>query len=171
MTPRLHHYLQTIQKAVCKVKADLEPQEKKNVVYQLDCDCGELYVGETGRTAGTRWKEHEADYKKACSSKTEMENLGVEWTEQKETVLKSAFKHHLDHVPDFKFGKILKSMRNEPDRMISEALFIKKAGLQGVSTILNTNSGWLIDPVFDSIIQKMPKLDIPLCRENPPSTQ
>ncbi|PIC32476.1 hypothetical protein B9Z55_012791 [Caenorhabditis nigoni] len=32
--------------------------EKKGVVYQIDCDCGEIYVGETGRPLADRFNEH-----------------------------------------------------------------------------------------------------------------
>ena len=43
----------------CKSAKDLNNCFKKNVVYEICCShCGSLYVGETGRTIGSRIKEH-----------------------------------------------------------------------------------------------------------------
>ena len=43
----------------CKSAKDLNNCFKKNVVYEKCCShCGSLYVGETGRTIGSRIKEH-----------------------------------------------------------------------------------------------------------------
>jgi predicted GIY-YIG superfamily endonuclease len=30
-------------------------------VYSIPCDCGKVYIGETGRSVQTRLKEHNAD--------------------------------------------------------------------------------------------------------------
>lgn len=35
----------------------------KGTVYQLECECGEIYIGETGRPLEVRWHEHEAALK------------------------------------------------------------------------------------------------------------
>ena len=152
---------QTIRQLISKPKSWLEDHEKKNVIYQLDCDCGELYVGESARTGATRWKEHAADWKKA----KQIRNTAERWNEQKQFALKSAFKNHLDHRPQFK-GEVLKSHKFEFNRLISEAIFIKRAAIQGASTIVNTNSGREIDPVFDQLISKLPKLKLPMRNED-----
>jgi hypothetical protein len=147
----------TLRQLISKPKCFLEDKEKKNVVYQLNCDCGEIYIGETARTSATRWKEHKSEWERAVQLKQSSEN----WTEREESALKSSFKKHLDHSPNFQ-GSVLRNFRYEPDRIISEAVFIKRAKLQGASTILNSNSGREIDPVFDSIIGNLPKLTIPV---------
>ena len=41
-----------------KVKDPVPQEEKTGVVYKISCDCGDHYIGETGRTPGTRVKEH-----------------------------------------------------------------------------------------------------------------
>ena len=39
---------------------DREVLEKRNAVCAFDCDCGKVYIGETGRTLKTRMDEHKA---------------------------------------------------------------------------------------------------------------
>ena len=49
-----------------KVKPSSEPLEKKGVIYQQSCgECQLKYVGETGRRAVVRKKEHLTSFKKA----------------------------------------------------------------------------------------------------------
>ena len=43
----------------------------KGVVYKVDCDCGDTYIGETNRTLEVRLKEH----KRAV--KTQLSNNGI----------------------------------------------------------------------------------------------
>ena len=63
----------------CKSAKDLNNCFKKNVVYEICCShCGSLYVGETGRTIGSRIKEHlkmknQAVYKHIMNHKREKE--------------------------------------------------------------------------------------------------
>ena len=43
-----------------RVKNKVEPFNIKGVVYQIGCNCGEQYIGETGRTLAVRMKEHKS---------------------------------------------------------------------------------------------------------------
>ena len=51
---------QTIRQSLVRPKDPLDPPEQCGVIYQTDCDvCGEIYVGETGRSLGERTVEHQ----------------------------------------------------------------------------------------------------------------
>ncbi len=142
----------TIRQLVSKPKDFLDPKLRQNVCYQIDCSCGHIYVGETGRVAQIRWTEHKKDLETSIKKRAESIERGIDWTEEKTDALKSSFKYHLDHKPDFTHGTILSSHISESDRINSEAIFIRKARLQEIGTILNSNSGRQLDPIFDSII-------------------
>ena len=42
-------------------KDALEPTKQDGVVYKTPCECGKVYVGETGRAMQDRIKEHDRD--------------------------------------------------------------------------------------------------------------
>ena len=48
--------------SVPKVKEPLPVEKQANVVYEIPCTCGKVYIRETKRRHGTRLKEH----KDAC---------------------------------------------------------------------------------------------------------
>ena len=50
----------TLANILTKVKDRTPLQLKLGAVYQINCDCGNFYIGETGRTLDKRLKEHEA---------------------------------------------------------------------------------------------------------------
>ncbi len=102
--------------------------------------------------AQIRWTEHEKDLEASIKKRAESIENGIDWTEEKTNALRSSFKFHLDHAPDFTSGTVLSSHISENDRINSEAIFIRKARLQEIGTILNSNSGRQLDPIFDSII-------------------
>ena len=55
--------------AKCKEKRDVKDQ--MGVIFLLSCtDCNLKYIGETGRTARTRAKEHLADFQKCHPEKS-----------------------------------------------------------------------------------------------------
>jgi len=45
--------------------ATLEPTKQDGVVYKIPCECGEVYIGETGRAMQDRIKEHDKDIRLA----------------------------------------------------------------------------------------------------------
>ncbi len=150
----------TLRRLVSKPKSIVENKEKKNIVYQIDCSCGEIYIGQSKRTAGTRWKEHEKQWKDGVLKKKEITEAGNSWTERMEENLKSSFKKHLDHHPEFVHGQVLETFRSEQKRCLSEAIWIRRASLQGAGTILNSNSGRELDRIYDRIIAHLPKLNL-----------
>ena len=42
-------------------KDALEPTKQDGVVYKIPCECGKVYIGETGRAMQDRIKEHDRD--------------------------------------------------------------------------------------------------------------
>jgi len=46
-------------------KDALEPTKQDGVVYKIPCECGNVYIGETGRAMQDRIKEHDRDIRLA----------------------------------------------------------------------------------------------------------
>ena len=42
-------------------KGALEPTKQNGVVYKIPCECGKVYIGETGRSMRERINEHDRD--------------------------------------------------------------------------------------------------------------
>lgn len=55
---------------------DQENKESKSGIYRIECSCGEVYIGQTGRTLKQRLYEHKNACKKAdCKSSAVSEHL------------------------------------------------------------------------------------------------
>ena len=73
----LRHYLQqqgvrtvfksdtTLRSHLVRPKDTLEPTKQDDVVYKIPCECGKVYIGETGRAMQDRMKEHDRDIRLA----------------------------------------------------------------------------------------------------------
>ena len=48
----------TLRRCLTKVKTPADPTTTKGVVYKVPCECGRVYVGETGGTLKQRITEH-----------------------------------------------------------------------------------------------------------------
>ena len=48
----------TLRQNLMTVKGKPDKYDVKGVVYSIPCECGSLYIGETGRTLKTRLMEH-----------------------------------------------------------------------------------------------------------------
>ena len=48
----------TLRGILTKVKDPLQTTKQSNVVYEVPCTCGKVYIGETKRRLETRLKEH-----------------------------------------------------------------------------------------------------------------
>ena len=58
----------TLRRCLTKVKTPTDPTTTKGVVYKIPCECGRMYVGETGRTLKQRITEHKRAVKNADSN-------------------------------------------------------------------------------------------------------
>ncbi|XP_068708218.1 uncharacterized protein [Montipora foliosa] len=55
----------TLRSHLVRPKDAVEPTKQDGVVYRIPCECGEVYIGETGRPMQDRMKEHERDIRLA----------------------------------------------------------------------------------------------------------
>ena len=51
--------------ALVRPKDALEPTKQDGIVYKIPCECGKVYIGETGRAMQDRIKEHDRDIRLA----------------------------------------------------------------------------------------------------------
>ena len=51
----------TLRSHLVRPKDALEPSKQNGVVYKIPCECGDVYIGETGRSMRERIMEHDRD--------------------------------------------------------------------------------------------------------------
>jgi hypothetical protein len=91
----------------CKISSKQNRCLKKNVVYNIICSaCGTVYIGETGRTIGSRVKEH--------------------LTMRKQTVYKHLESHNKCKIPQITWSILHANIGNHEERKYVEALEIQK---------------------------------------------
>ena len=80
----------TLRGQLMQVK-DRDPLERRsNVIYQVPCSCGRVYIGETKRALETRIKEHKAATRRGETTKSAIaehawkEHHVILWDETKE---------------------------------------------------------------------------------------
>jgi len=128
----------TVRNAVVSPKDPLDKDEQCGVIYQCACDvCGDLYIGETGRSLGERMKEHNKAIDKCI-----------------ETSALSEHQMNSGHIVNAKSKLeekivILDKENKEHQRKICEAIHIKIKGPK-----LNRNDG-----------HDLPDIYLPLLRE------
>ena len=55
----------TLRSHLVRPKDTVHPVKKDGVVYRIPCECGKVYIGETGRSMHERIKEHDRDIRLA----------------------------------------------------------------------------------------------------------
>ena len=55
----------TLRSHLVRPKDTLEPTKQEGVVYKIPCECGKVYIGETGRAMQDRIKEHDRNMRLA----------------------------------------------------------------------------------------------------------
>lgn len=80
-----------------------------NIVYQIPCKCGEIYIGQTCFNLQKRLNEHKSYVKKKLKTSgiylhTQKCNLTIDWDN----------------------SKVLKQITDQNKRMVAEALYIQK---------------------------------------------
>ena len=112
-------------------------------VYRIPCQCGKVYIGETGRTIETRIKEH-----RRCIRLFHPE--------------KSALADHSlseDHVISFHDAQVLSKAHLFWDRLLKEAIEIRLEAKN-----LNRDSGFHISKQWRPLIQKLTEKRRQQCR-------
>jgi predicted GIY-YIG superfamily endonuclease len=95
-----------------KSKDKIAKEQKSNIIYNIECECRKVYVGQTSQYFHTRFKQHQRD----GANRTETSN-------------KSALSQHLnrtDHIISFQNAKILAMESNKTKRDILEMIRIKR---------------------------------------------
>jgi len=55
----------TLRSHLVRPKDTVDPAKQDGVVYRIPCECGKVYIGETGRSMQERIKEHDRDIRLA----------------------------------------------------------------------------------------------------------
>ena len=55
----------TLRSQLIRPKHAVDPAKQDGVVYRIPCECGKVYIGETGRPMQDRIKEHDRDIRLA----------------------------------------------------------------------------------------------------------
>ncbi|XP_071480074.1 uncharacterized protein [Diadema antillarum] len=87
---------------------DKHPKHKQPGVYRIQCECGKVYIGGTGRSLETRLKEHKTCYRRS------------EW--EKSAIVKHA--QQSEHRINWEDSKLITSIKNWNTRRIREAIEI-----------------------------------------------
>ena len=108
------------------VKSKIARDCIKGVVYQVPCECGHVYVGETGRNLKLRLTEH----KRAVKNKDPNNGLAVHVNITNHTILWNS-------------AEVLTTEPNWSKRKVKEALYIKRT-----KNTLNLDQGYILDNVW-----------------------
>ena len=101
----------TLGRRLTKVKPRTDMGKKKNVIYEIPCECGESYIGETLRPLETRIAEHKRCCREGNSSSGVAEHM---WSKQ--------------HDIKWANVRILDSETGWTKRKIKEAMYMKLQG-------------------------------------------
>ena len=119
----------TLRSILTKVKTPLDSYQKTGVIYQIPCSCGEVYIGETGKTINERVKEHK---RSVCRMDTN-NSIAV---------------HVMNTSHDIAWDQatIITQETHRLKRKIKEAMLIQK------TPCINMDSGLHLDPIWNDII-------------------
>ena len=126
----------TLRSHLVRPKDALEPTKQDGVVYKIPCECGKVYIGETGRVMQDRIKEHDRDI----------------WLVRTQTSTVSEHANETGHLPIWKEVKFIDRDTHWYTRRVKEAIHIglhpnninRDSGIEipeaGIPTIRKHNS-------------------------------
>ena len=120
-----------LQSLFVKHKAKQDPLRKSGI-YQIPCECGLIYTGQTKRNFGKRLKEHQADIRHSRES----------------TALAQHCKEK-GHTPDWKDACIVAQPKTKLQRHIAENVWIAQTG----QLSMNWNEGPGLHPAWRSLLR------------------
>ena len=118
-----------LQSILTKVKRPIESKHKTEVIYSIPCECGKVYIGETGKTLTERLAEH----RRAVRRMDNNNSLAVHV--QRTT-----------HSITWDKAEVIEQENNKIRRKIKEALRI-----QNTDQCLNMDQGMQIDHIWRDI--------------------
>ncbi|KAI8514215.1 hypothetical protein Bbelb_085390 [Branchiostoma belcheri] len=138
----------TLRSLLVHPKDKLQDTAKTDCIYKIPCkSCSEVYIGETGRTFGTRLEEHK---KEADNMDTVKYTRSQKRHAQKEEK-KSAVTDHIARnncVIDWEGAKVIDREDNRRTRWIKEAVWIRKS-----TPVMNRDEGgYKLSHVWDSVL-------------------
>ena len=140
---------QTIRNLVVHPKDKLDKNETTECVYKIPCkSCDSVYIGETGRSFGTRMKEHRKEVEQQDGRRFTRSAKQTAETEQN----KSAITDHAtrkNHVIDWDEARVIGRESNRMARWIREAVKIRKEA----GKAMNRDEGaYRLSHVYDTIL-------------------
>ena len=117
----------TLRKQLVHVKTKPNPDKVKGVIYSIPCDCGKVYIGETGRTLKDRLGEH----KRAVTNGNTNNAIAVH------------ILNNNDHSIEWDEAKVVKRDQYISTRKIKESLIIR-----ATPNNMNTDPGVHVHPVW-----------------------
>ena len=99
----------TLRSQLARPKDAVDPAKQDCVVYRIPCECGKVYIGETGRPMQDRIKEHDRDIRLART----------------ETSAVSEHAHNTGHKPLWNEGKFIDRDPYYHTRRVEEAIHIR----------------------------------------------
>ncbi len=99
----------TLRSHLVRPKDALEPGKKGSVVYRIQCKCGKVYIGETGRAMQDRIKEHDRDIRLPHT----------------QTSAVSEHANETGHLPSLNQVKFMDCVPHRYTRRIKEAILIR----------------------------------------------
>ena len=131
-----HKSNRTIKDILCHPKDKITEEEKKGIIYKVNCLCGKSYIGETGRPLSTRMKEHRKAVVNGELNKSAIAEHCYKCGQQIDWANAMAIGHESD------FWR----------RKIKESIKIKCYGT-GPNSGINRDNGFEIGHAWDSIIK------------------
>ena len=114
----------TLRSILPKVKTHLDSYQKTDIIYQIPCSCGEVFIGETGKTINEKVKEHK---RSVCRMDT---NNSI-----------AVYVMNTSHDIAWDQATIITQETHRLKRKIKEAMLIQK------TPYINMDSGLHLDPI------------------------
>jgi predicted GIY-YIG superfamily endonuclease len=84
---RIFRTKHTLRNSLMKTRPNTDPQRTAECAYSIPCECGRIYIGETGRPLAVRLREHKHNFKEGLIEKSKLaqhayeEDRKVMWDE------------------------------------------------------------------------------------------
>ncbi|KAI5639512.1 hypothetical protein NE865_08012 [Phthorimaea operculella] len=134
---RRRYSIRTIFRPLAQLRQFLRsPKDREPLsslgVYEIPCDCGKSYIGETGRNISTRLSEHIRSMRKMDSNAS--------------AVTEHALATDTKHFIRFDKVKVLAREKNFVSRKIMEAIEINRR------PNFNRDAGWALPPAWRPVL-------------------